>query len=221
MISKNIKDILERIEKAKSKTGRKDDIKLIAVTKTIPVDKIKEAIYSGITDIGENRVQEADVKFIELFKTESAIKKHLIGHLQTNKVKKAIEIFDIIQSVDSIHLLEDKISKIQECFVEIKVSEEDTKFGLPPNELKNFLDKAKELKNITITGLMTIAPFLENPESVRPYLKKAFGYYSAFKTDYLLKYLSMGMTSDFEVAIEEGANMVRVGTGIFGERKYG
>ena len=114
-----------------------------------------------------------------------------------------------------------KINKNQEFFGEIKVSEEDTKFGLPPNELKNFLDKAKELKNITITGLMTIAPFLENPESVRPYLKKAFGYYSAFKTDYLLKYLSMGMTSDFEVAIEEGANMVRVGTGIFGERKYG
>ncbi|HAM37972.1 MAG: YggS family pyridoxal phosphate enzyme [Elusimicrobia bacterium RIFOXYC2_FULL_34_12] len=225
MICENIRDILERIEKSKNKPVHKGEVKLIVVTKTVPIDKIKEAIDCGITDVGENRVQEAILKFKDESVTKS-VKKHLIGHLQTNKVKKAIEIFDTIQSVDSIYLLEEisrqaeKINKIQECFIEIKVSEEETKYGLPPEDLKKILDKSKELKNVNVTGLMTIAPLFENTESVRPYFKKAYEYYSVFKADYSLKYLSMGMTNDFEIAIEEGANIVRVGTGIFGERKY-
>ncbi|MFH1540997.1 MAG: YggS family pyridoxal phosphate-dependent enzyme [Elusimicrobiota bacterium] len=229
MISDNIKIIFEKIEKAKNKLGEKNDVNFIAVTKTISVNKIKEAIDCGITDIGENRIQEAEKKFKEL--TDSTkIKKHLIGHLQTNKVKKAVELFDLIQSVDSVHLLEqinkcaEKIKKIQECLIEVKVSQEDTKYGVNPSDLKMFLDKVWELKNVKITGLMAIAPYFENPQLARPYFHKAkeiFEQISSYFTSRSLQFniLSMGMTNDFEVAIEEGSNMVRIGTGIFGARK--
>ncbi|HAX61797.1 MAG TPA: YggS family pyridoxal phosphate-dependent enzyme [Elusimicrobia bacterium] len=223
MICDNIKIILERIEKAKNKVGLKKDIKLVAVTKTVSADKIIEAIGCGITIIGENRVQEAEKKFEEFPETVE-IKKHLIGHLQTNKVKKAVELFDLIQSVDSVYLLEEinrqaeKIKKIQECFIEIKVSEEETKYGLNPTELESFMEKAAQLRNIKISGLMAIAPYFENPELARPYFRRAYNYYSLLSTHDSLSFLSMGMTGDFEVAIEEGSNMVRIGTGIFGER---
>lgn len=227
MICDNIKIILERIEKAKTRTGLKKDVKLVAVTKTVSIDKIKEAIDSGIKDIGENRIQEAEKKFKEFPETVK-IKKHLIGHLQTNKVKKAVELFDVIQSVDSVYLLEEinrqaeKIKKIQECFIEIKISEEETKYGLNPDELEAVLTKAKELKNIKISGLMTIAPYFENLELARPYFRRAKElfdrFYSQLSTLNSQLFLSMGMTGDFEIAIEEGSNMVRIGTGIFGER---
>ncbi|OQW98539.1 MAG: YggS family pyridoxal phosphate enzyme [Elusimicrobia bacterium A5] len=231
MICDNIKIILERIEKAKNKVGLKKDIKLVAVTKTVSADRIIEAIGCGITIIGENRVQEAERKFYELSLVQSSefrvqsIKKHLIGHLQTNKVKKAVELFDLIQSVDSIHLLEEinkqaeKIGKIQECFIEIKVSEEETKYGLNPTELESFMEKAANLKNVKISGLMAIAPYFENPELARPYFRRAKElfdrFYSQLSTLNSQLFLSMGMTGDFEVAIEEGSNMVRIGTGIF------
>ncbi|MDD5686418.1 MAG: YggS family pyridoxal phosphate-dependent enzyme [Elusimicrobia bacterium] len=230
MISDNIKNILERIEKAKNKVGRKDTVKLVAVTKTVPADKVREAISAGIVDIGENKVQEAVKKFSELFvegnitSEKVNIKRHLIGHLQTNKVKKAVENFDVIQSVDTVYLLEEinkravEIKKIQECMVEVKISEEETKYGLQPDKLKDIFEKAKELKSVNIVGLMAIAPYFDNPELTRPYFKKAFSHYSLLSTSHFLPFLSMGMTNDFEVAIEEGSNMVRVGTGIFGER---
>lgn len=233
MILDNIKIILERIEKAKNKAVRKDEVKLIAVTKTVFVDKIIEAVSYGITDIGENRVQEAERKFAELSKFKEfpetvKIKKHLIGHLQTNKVKKAVELFDLIQSVDTVYLLEEinkqaeKIKKIQECFIEIKVSEEEKKYGLNPDELEVILTKAKEYKFVKISGLMAIAPYFENPELARPYFRRAKELFDRFYSQFSILnpqlYLSMGMTGDFEIAIEEGSNMVRVGTGIFGER---
>ncbi|MFA5780145.1 MAG: YggS family pyridoxal phosphate-dependent enzyme [Elusimicrobiota bacterium] len=229
MICEKIKIILERIEKAKNKAGLKKDIKLVAVTKTVSIDKIKEAVDSGINDIGENRIQEAEKKFAELSKFKEfpenvKIKKHLIGHLQTNKVKKAVELFDLIQSVDSVYLLEEinrqaeKIKKIQECFIEIKISEEEKKYGLNPDEMEVVLSKAKEYKFVKISGLMAIAPYFENPELARPYFQRAYKYYSLLATRYSLSFLSMGMTGDFEIAIEEGSNMVRVGYGIFGER---
>ncbi len=227
MICDNIKIILEKIDKAKKKVGRENNIKLVAVTKTVSIDKIKEAIDSGITDIGENRIQEAGKKFREL-ENFAKIKKHLIGHLQTNKIKKAVELFDLIQSVDSVHLLEEinrqseKIGKVQECFVEIKISEEETKYGLNPTELESFMEKAANLKNVKITGLMAIAPFFNNPELARPYFRRAKQifdrFYSQLSTLNSQLYLSMGMTGDFEIAIEEGSDMVRIGTGIFGER---
>ena len=223
MICDNIKIILERIEKAKSKAGLKKDIKLIAVTKTVSTDKIIDALGCGITAIGENRIQEAEKKFRE-FPVTVKIEKHLIGHLQTNKVKKAVELFAVIQSVDSVYLLEEinkqaeKIKKLQECFIEIKISEEEKKYGLNPDYMETVLSKAKEYKFIKISGLMTIAPYFENPELARPYFRRAYNYYSLFAARYPLHYLSMGMTGDFEVAVEEGSNMVRIGTGIFGER---
>ncbi|MEW6557308.1 MAG: YggS family pyridoxal phosphate-dependent enzyme [Elusimicrobiota bacterium] len=222
MIADRIKKILDQIENIKNKTGFRRNIKLIAVTKTVSVDRIKEAINCGITDIGENRVQEAEQKIPQLVNCK--VTKHLIGHLQTNKVKKAVLLFDVIQSVDSFYLLEEinkqaeKICKIQECFVEIKISEEATKYGLNPMELEEFMKKSAELKNIKITGLMAMAPYFENPELTRPYFHRASDYYSLFAIRYSLSYMSMGMTNDFGIAIEEGANMVRIGTGIFGER---
>jgi PLP dependent protein len=229
MIDDNVKNILERIEKAKDKIGQKNNIKLVAVTKTVAVDKITEAISFGVTDIGENRVQEAIEKFSDKNFNSNNIKKHLIGHLQTNKVKKAIELFDIIQSVDSIYLLEEinkqseKIKKVQDCMVEIKISEEETKYGLMPDKLGEFLVKAKELKNIRIVGLMSIAPFFDNPELVRLYFRKAKELFDKFHSEFSVinnqTYLSMGMTNDFEVAIEEGATIIRVGTALFGKRK--
>ena len=224
MICDNIKIILERIEKAKNKVGLKKDIKLVAVTKTVSADKIIEAIGCGITIIGENRVQEAEKKFGEFPETVE-IKKHLIGHLQTNKVKKAVELFDVIQSVDSVYLLEEinrqaeKIKKIQECFIEIKVSEEEKKYGLNPTELESFMEKATNLKNVKISGLMAIAPYFENPELARPYFRRAKELFDRFCSQLSdlnsQLFLSMGMTGDFEIAIEEGSNMVRIGTGIF------
>lgn len=226
MICDNIKIILERIERAKNKSGRRDAVKLVAVTKTVPVDRIREALGCGITDIGENRIREAEEKF-EKLPDAGKIKKHLIGHLQTNKAVKAVRSFDLIQSVDSIRLLGEidkraqKIGKVQDCLVEIKVSEEETKSGLNPAELENFFEASLGLKNIKVSGLMTIAPYFENPESARPYFQRTYKYYSLFALRYSLSWLSMGMTNDFEVAVEEGANMVRIGTGIFGERLKG
>ncbi|MBN1385334.1 MAG: YggS family pyridoxal phosphate-dependent enzyme [Elusimicrobia bacterium] len=220
VIKNNIKKVLKNINRALEKTGNTSSVKLVAVTKTVPADRIKEALDCGITDIGENRIQEAERKFEELSLAQS-IKKHLIGHLQTNKVKKAVEMFDVIQSVDSIYLAEEinkragQINKIQECLVEIKVSEEETKYGLHPDKLPDFLEKAKELENIKIIGLMVMAPFFEDPEQTRPYFRRAYGYYSSLVTRHSLSYLSMGMTNDYEVAVEEGSNMVRIGTGIF------
>ncbi|MFH0948228.1 MAG: YggS family pyridoxal phosphate-dependent enzyme [Elusimicrobiota bacterium] len=224
MICDNIKIILERIESIKNKVGQKNDVKLVAVAKTVSVNEIREAISCGITDISESRIHEAEEKNYKLQITNYKFNLHMIGHLQTNKVKKAVELFDLIQSVDSVHLLEEinkqaeKIKKIQECFVEIKISEEDTKYGLDPSELKTFLDKAREFKNVKITGLMTIAPYFDNPELARPYFRRAYKYFSLLSSLFSLSYLSMGMTNDFEVAIEEGSNMVRIGTGIFGDR---
>ena len=223
MICDNIKIILDKIEHVKNNANRRDAVKLVVVTKTVSADKVKEAIGCGVTSIGENRVQEAEQKFSELSEFKN-VEKHLIGHLQTNKAKKAVELFDLIQSVDSIHLLTelDKrsqiIGKTQNCLVEIKVSEEETKYGLNPNDLGNLLEKAKEFKNVRILGMMAIAPYFDDPELSRPYFRKAYKYYSQYASDHSLSYLSMGMTHDFEIAIEEGSNMVRIGTAIFGAR---
>ena len=222
-IGEKIKDIEERIEKAKSRAGRSAPVKLVAVTKTVPAAAVEESLKYGITDIGENRIQEAEQKLPLLSKYK--IKKHLIGHLQTNKAKKAVSLFDVIQSVDSLRLLEEidrqasAAKKIQECFVEVKVSFEDSKFGLAPEMLAGLLEKSKFLGSVKVTGLMAMAPFFDEQEKARPYFRKAFEYYSQFASVYALKYLSMGMTGDFEAAVEEGSNMVRIGTGIFGEKK--
>ncbi len=226
-IEENLKEIESRIRKAAEKSGKgKDEIKLVAVTKTVESDRIKEAIRLGVKIIGENRVQEAEEKFKEI--TEK-VEKHLVGHLQTNKVKKAVELFDLIQSVDSIHLAEEiskrsqGIGKMMEVLVEVNTSGEKTKFGVEPEQTMSLVESISKLDGIKIRGLMTIGLFSDDPEATRPCFKKLkilFDEIESIKIPNVeMIYLSMGMTSDFEVAIEEGSNMVRIGTGIFGFRK--
>jgi pyridoxal phosphate enzyme (YggS family) len=203
-------------------------ITIVAVSKTRTPQQLKEALKAGIADIGENRVQEALIKYKELSAVDyrpSAIKWHMVGHLQTNKVKEAVKIFDLIHSVDSIRLAVeiDKqaagISKLQDILIEVKTSPEATKFGLAPDEVIAVIKEIAGLKNINIKGLMTIAPILDDPEKTRPYfrtlreLKDEINRLPVLKSP--LSVLSMGMSDDFEVAIEEGSNMIRLGRAIF------
>jgi len=220
MIRENILNIRKRIS---------PDIAIVVVTKSRTIEELIQVIQAGINDIGENKVQEALVKFAEyrVPSTEYRVRWHLIGHLQTNKVKDAVKIFDLIQSVDSLHLAAEinkqaaKINKIQDILIEVKTSPEATKFGLKRDEAIGVIKEMAKLKNISIKGLMTIAPLADDPEKARPYfrmlreIRDEIIQYSVLGTRYLI--LSMGMTDDFEVAIQEGANMVRLGRAIFGE----
>ena len=224
-IEKNIVELNEKIKKAALKSQRNpDEISVIAVSKTFPSAYIREAARCGITNIGENRVQEAEGKINEL---GNIVKWHMVGHLQTNKAKKAVQLFDMIHSVDSFRLAEAIDSRIESpkypVLIQVNVSGEDTKFGVAPEKAIDLVKQIASLKNISVEGLMTIPPFSLSPEEVRPYfrnlrlLKEDIERKGIF--DDPLRYLSMGMTGDFEVAIEEGANMVRIGTAIFGRRE--
>ena len=217
--------VRERIRRASERSGRSEkDITLIAISKKVQQVDILEAVSFGLHHFGESYVQEAWEK-IEAIKGQAATW-HMIGHLQTNKAARAVQIFDVIQSVDSLKLLgamdhaAGDLKKIQECFIELKVSEELTKGGLKETEIESFLDKARELKNIRIAGLMTIAPFFDSPRDTRPYFKKARKIFEKLFIDKIgpKPELSMGMSSDFQTAIEEGSTMVRVGQAIFGPR---
>lgn len=228
-IAENIKNVQNRIKKAAEKVGRDaKDIKLVTVTKTVDVIRIKEAIESGLSIFGENRVQEAQKKVTssELRVPSGKIEWHFIGHLQTNKAKHAVQLFDMIQSIDSTALAEElnkqaaKINKIQDALIEVKLSEEETKHGVPKNELMELLESTRDMKNLNILGLMTIPPFFDDAEKTRPYFRRLRELRDdAGKRGFRLHELSMGMSHDFEIAIEEGATMVRIGTAIFGERK--
>ena len=228
MIKENVSSIRKRIALVCSKFNRDfNSITVVAVSKGSASEQIKEAFESGITDIGENRVQEAATKYSTVLGTPYSVQPrwHMVGHLQTNKVKEAVRIFDLIHSVDSIRLAKEidkesaKINKIQNLLIEIKTSPEATKFGLKPDEAVRVMKEIAELKNISIKGLMTIAPIVDNPEKTRPYfmgLKELLFKINRLGTlNYELKTLSMGMTDDFEVAIEEGSNMLRLGRAIF------
>ena len=233
-IKQNILIIQQNIENAVQRRtameNRNNDVNIIAVTKTQSTDFISEAIKYGIKTIGENRVQEALKKY-NFFRTEEVdIDWHLIGHLQTNKVKKAVEIFDLIHSIDSkrlavaVNSAANKISKVQDVLVQVNIGKEDSKFGLTPdfNEVHSLVEVISELENLHLCGLMTIAPYYEDSEQTRPIFRKLKSMFDEIKSLNIhnvdLKWLSMGMTQDYIVAVEEGANMVRIGTGIFGER---
>ena len=196
--------------------GIPPDVKLVAVTKTRTVEEIRHAIMSGVTCIGENRVQEAEKKFPFLPKVE----KHMIGHLQTNKVKLAVELFDMIQSVDSLKLAEEiskrceTIGKVMPVLVEVNIGNEPNKYGIKPEDAGSFVKEISKLKNIDVQGLMCVAPLLA-PEETRPYFKKMKQLFGSVGN---MKWLSMGMSNDYKTAIEEGSNMVRIGTAIFGYR---
>jgi len=203
------------------------NIKIIGVTKNVLVSDIETAIKYGITDIGENKVQEALPKIEILKKKYENIKFHFIGHLQTNKVNKIVGKVDLIQSVDSLKLAE-KISTtaqilniIQNILLELKVSEEETKYGIAVDNILKEYEAILKLNNIKVKGIMTMAPYFEETEMARPYFKKAKQIFDEIKKVYNnpeFEILSMGMTDDYKVAVEEGANMIRIGTGIFGKR---
>jgi len=225
-ISENIRTVRNRIEKAAVRVGRPaEEIKLVAVSKTIEPERINQAILCGIDTIGENRVQEAEKKFKQI---TGPVKKHLVGHLQTNKAKKAVELFDFIQSVDSQRIAEEiskraiEAGKVMEVLVEVNTSCEETKFGMEADEVVPVIETISKLEGIKIKGLMTIGLFSDEPEDTRPCFKRLKELFDRIKSTGIqnveMRYLSMGMTGDFEVAIEEGSNMVRVGTGIFGVR---
>lgn len=227
-IKENIDYINSLKDKAAKNIGKKEgDILLVAVTKLHDVSEINEAIDAGITDIGENKVQEIMVKY-DLVKP---VRWHLIGHLQTNKVKYIIDKVDMIHSVDSFKLAQE-INKraiahnlTMDILIQVNSAKEESKFGITTDETGKLIEDILEnCSNIRIRGLMCIAPFDENPEEVRKYfaeVKKLYDQYSKVDHKALdFKYLSMGMSHDFEVAIEEGSNLIRVGTAIFGKRDY-
>ena len=215
MIADNLSAVRDRIAKCCEKTGRPaDSVRLVAVTKQATVAQMEEAIKAGAVVFGENRVQDAIAKYSAI---GSAAEWHLIGHLQTNKVRDAVRIFSLIHSVDSLKLAQAidkeacKIQKRQKILIQVSTSGEESKFGISPGELPDFIREASDYPNIIIEGLMTIAPAAEDPEAVRPYFRALKELID--KTDYHT--LSMGMTDDFEAAIEEGATLVRVGRAIF------
>lgn len=225
MLSEKISSIFKKISHAALRVGRQpDEVILVAVTKSQPIDKIKEAIDYGLRIFGENRVQEAKTKILALRQTN--IQWHMIGHLQTNKVKDAVSLFEVIHSVDSEKLIRfidkeaEKRGKIQRVLIQVKLSEEESKYGVSEEEVEKLVEICLSLKNIKVEGLMTIPPYFENPEDVRPYFRRLRQIKESLnKKGYdFIKELSMGMSHDFEVAVEEGATMVRIGTALFGQR---
>lgn len=228
-IRENIDDIVKRIENTCKKVGRNpNDITVIAVSKTVESERAREAVEAGINNLGENRVQELVKKYDEL--KDLDIKWHMIGHLQKNKVKYIIDKTVLIHSVESLSLAEEinkraeKNNLIANVLVELNIGEEDSKFGIKEESVYDFILSLEKFENIRVLGLMTVAPFCENPEDVRWVFKKMKYIYDKISTMNLrntkMKYLSMGMTNDFEIAIEEGSNIIRIGTAIFGARKY-
>ncbi len=229
-----IRDVLnnvrDKINNSAVKTGRNpEDIKLIAVSKTVELPKIVTAIKAGASILGENRIQEARNKITELRTDNPYLKPewHLIGNLQKNKVKIAVQLFDLIHSLDSVELAEalnnysDKQGKKQRVLVQVKLSDEITKHGIPERDVMQLVKKVNEMENLQLDGLMTIPPFFDDIEKTRPYFRKLRELRDKLSSEGLdLPELSMGMSGDFEVAIEEGSTMVRVGTAIFGERNY-
>ena len=228
MITENLKDVEARVCAACERSGRKrEDVTLIAVSKTKPVEMLEEAYAYGCRYFGENKVQELDEKYDIMPKD---IHWQMIGHLQRNKVKYIIDKTELIHSVDSIRLAEtidkeaEKHGVIANILIEVNVAKEESKFGLMPEEVPEFVEKIAGFPHIRVKGLMTIAPFVENPEENRPifaHLRKLSVDIAKKNIDNItMSILSMGMTNDYQVAIEEGATMVRVGTGIFGARDY-
>jgi pyridoxal phosphate enzyme (YggS family) len=223
-IKENLLKVKERIEKAAQKAGRDPgEVKLVAVSKTVEVARIKEAIEAGVAILGENYVQEAQKKIEGIGRS---ISWHFIGHLQSNKAKYAIRLFDMIHSVDSIPLAEElnrraeKEGRAMGVMIEVNLSGETTKFGTEEVKAFDIARRVVHLSHLSLEGLMTMPPYFDDPELSRPYYVRLRQLKEKIAGEGIpLKDLSMGMSNDFEVAIEEGATYVRVGTAIFGERK--
>lgn len=230
LVSDQLKALREKIVNACIHAGRKtEEVELIGVTKFVPKTLVLEAIAAGVKKIGESRVQESIEKYAAIHETCPNIEWHMIGGLQRNKASRAIEIFDLIQSLDSLKLAAaldrhaHELGKIQECLVELKVSTEQSKSGVSPAELENFLSALEIFKNLRVCGLMLMAPYAPNPDNARPYFAQGRKIFERHlipkcKTANMVPILSMGMSNDFEAAIEEGSTMVRIGTALFGAR---
>lgn len=227
-ISENIENIRKNIDAACKRSGRDPkDVLLLAVSKTVDVDRIKVAVDSGLNSLGENRVQEIMEKYEPMGEN---VKWHLIGHLQTNKVKYIIDKVELIHSVESIKLAEEinkqakKHNLVMDVLVEVNMADEESKFGVKPEETESFIRELALMDNIRVRGLMTVAPNVENGEENRVYfrnMKQLLVDINAKNINNInMDILSMGMTGDYETAVEEGATIVRVGTGIFGKRDY-
>ena len=227
MIEEKLQEVREKIKEAAERSGRNaSDITLIAVTKTHGAEEINCAIDAGVTDIGENKVQE----ILEKYEAVKPVRWHLIGHLQTNKVKYIIDKVCLIHSVDSIHLMDEierqaaKHDLIMPILIQVNISGEETKFGIRPEEIEEYLLHAGTLSHVKVRGLMTIAPKVNKNISHRLHfdnIHKIFIDISQKKYDNVsMEYLSMGMSGDYQCAIDAGSNMVRVGSAIFGERNY-
>ncbi|GMR22828.1 MAG: YggS family pyridoxal phosphate-dependent enzyme [Acidobacteriota bacterium] len=225
-IPTRFEEIRDRMERAIVRAGRDSRdgsaVKLVAVTKTRSVDEMAAAVAAGVTDIGENKVQEAEAKKPEL---HASARWHFVGHLQKNKAKKAVELFDLIHTVDSaaigqrIDRLAAERDKVQPVLVQVDLAGEETKDGLPEEELLPTLEKLNECSNLRVDGLMVLPPYFEDTDEVRPYFQRLRELSENGRERGLVgSELSMGMSHDFEVAIEEGATIIRVGTALFGPR---
>lgn len=225
-IPTRFEEIRDRMERAMERAGRAGQdcsgVTLVAVTKTRSVDEMARAVGAGVTDVGENKVQEAEAKKPEL---HASARWHFVGHLQKNKAKKAVELFDVIHTVDSAAIGQriDRLAagedKVQPVLVQVDLAGEETKDGLPEEELLPTLEKLSECSNLRVDGLMVLPPYFDDTEEVRPYFQRLRKLSEDGQERGLVgSELSMGMSHDFEVAIEEGATIIRVGTALFGPR---
>jgi PLP dependent protein len=225
-VAENLKEVQDRIVAAARRAGRDpSSVRLVTVTKTVDYDRIREAIAAGAAILGENRVQEAKEKIEALGKVASW---HLIGHLQTNKAKYAVRLFDLIHSVDTLELAKEidkqaaRAGKVQDVLIEVSIAGEAAKAGVGIGDTARLAGEAAGLKHIRVLGLMTMPPFSNDPEESRPYFRRLRDLADAVRKEGIagisMNELSMGMSGDFEVAIEECATLVRVGTAIFGQR---
>ena len=230
VVEKNYKQILENIDLVKKRFGIARDIKVVAVSKTHPVEAIKYAIEAGIRDFGENYAQELKTKY-ELLKQISDVQPnwHFIGHLQTNKVKYIIPFVKLIHSVDSVHLANEinrqaeKHNRVVDVLVQVNTSGEESKFGCEPEEALPLIDQIGQLPNLRVIGLMTIGSFSTDENTIRKEFRLLRSIFEEAKQKFPelpLTELSMGMTNDYMIAVEEGATILRIGTAIFGERHY-
>ncbi len=225
-ISERLAKVKARIAAARGRSPYGQAVTLVAVTKYHPLSDMEEAIGLGVTDVGENRVQEMEGKHKVL---TLPVRWHLQGHLQKNKVKKAVAMADLIQSADSPEILREidkragEIGKVQDVLLECNISGEESKTGTSQEDFPSLVEAAKGLSHVRVLGLMCMAPNYEDVEMTRPVFRRAHAMWEAMKKEFpegQISILSMGMTHDFEIAIEEGATMVRVGTAIFGARQY-
>jgi len=226
-VAGNYRQILDRIGEAAAKRGRNPkDIKLLAAAKAQSIDSVRAAVAAGVAPIGENYVQEAQERKAQI---QQSVEWHMIGHLQRNKAKAAVEIFDLIESLDSVALARElekqgkRIGKKIRALVEVNLAGEESKSGIAKADLASLLEAIAELKHVTVEGLMTVPPFREDPEEIRPYFRELRELKDKLNAQRIpnvdLAELSMGMTHDYSVAIEEGATIVRIGTALFGPRK--